>query len=53
MSGYFDLLLEQSPEKAAALAQSMVNVMTKKNDKEEWDRQLTVANNIVQAQSLL
>jgi thiol-disulfide isomerase/thioredoxin len=53
MSGYFDLLLEQSPAKAVALAQSMVNIMTKKNEKEEWDRQLTVANNIVQAQSLL
>jgi thiol-disulfide isomerase/thioredoxin len=52
MSGYFDLLLELNPEKALSLAQSMVSTMPEKS-KAEWEKQVTLAQNIVEAQSSL
>jgi thiol-disulfide isomerase/thioredoxin len=53
MSEYFDLLLETDPGKALALAQSMKELMTKENEIKTWTNQVTVAQNIIQAHSLL
>src|SRR5258706_5409343 len=53
MSEYFDLLLETDPGKALTLAQYMKELMTRENEIKTWTNQVTVAQNIIQARSLL
>ncbi len=53
MSIYFDLLLEIAPDKALELAQSMKELMTAENEIKTWANQAIVAQNIIQAHSLL
>jgi peroxiredoxin len=53
MSDYFDLLLKLHPERGVTLAESMVKMMAEKDDKEEWQKQLAVAKNVVQAKLFL
>ncbi len=53
MSEYFDLLLETDPAKAASLAQSMQETMTKDNQKKQWASQVALAQNVMQARSLI
>ncbi len=54
MSGYYDVLLKTSPEKAIALAESMASLREKDaRDKKTWDANIELAKNIGQANSLL
>lgn len=53
MSEYFDFLLENDAVKAKELAQSMLSLPLKENQIKSWTSQQTVADNIIQAKSLL
>lgn len=53
MSGYYNLLLETSPEKAASLANDMIAKAKEDRDKMTWQQNLGAAKGIIQADELI
>lgn len=54
MSDYYNLLLMSEPQKALALAQEMSALKDKDaREKKSWDANVTMANNVIQVNSLL
>lgn len=53
MSDYFDLLLQVNPIKAFTLAQFMSRLKLSDDDKKEWNKQLVLAKQVVQARKFL
>lgn len=53
MSGYYDVLLNQSPDKAIPLAEYMVQNSSQERDQKEWKKNLATAEDFNNANNLL
>lgn len=53
MSGYYDLLLKESPEKAQSLAESMLAGTKDARDKKMWQQNLNTAKSLNQVNTLM